>query len=115
MIDAITKLYTKLSTYGTFYYMLAETKTFPYGTFQLNIPSTTFKTGIVELVVDLWDNDISRVETTRQSVWRGLDGFIANNATMALSVRQLSNFAVPDPNVAIHRRQLTFQVLLEGA
>jgi hypothetical protein len=113
--DAIAKIYTKLSTYGQFYYMTSPKKTFPYGTFELNIPSTTFKTGIVELVVDLWDNDISRIETTRQSVWRGLDNFIANNTTMALSVRQLSNFAVPDENVAIQRRQLTFQVLLEGA
>lgn len=115
MIDAITQLYTKLSTYGTFYYMTAPKKTFPYGTFQLNIPATTFQTGIVELVVDLWDNDISRLELSRQTVWRGLDGFIANNATMALSTRQLSNFAVPDENVAIQRRQLTFQLLLEGA
>ena len=115
MIDAITALYTKLSTYGTFYYTEAPTQTFPYGTFNLNIPATTYQTGIVELVVDLWDNDIGRIETLRQSVWRGMDGFIFHNEGMALSTRQLSNFTVPDENVAIKRRQLTFQVLLEGA
>jgi hypothetical protein len=114
MTDAITALYTKLSTYGVFYYATAPKKTFPYATFVLNIPTTSYKTQVVELVIDLWDNDIVRVEALRQTVWRELDGFIFNNATIALSTRQLSNFNVPDENVAVQRRQLTFQVLLEG-
>jgi hypothetical protein len=115
MIDAITAIYNKLSTYTVCYYVEAPIKTLPYATFNFNIPSTNFQTGIVELVVDLWDNDITRVETLRQTVWRGMDGFIFNNDNMALSTRQLSNFAVADPNIAIQRRQLTFQVLIEGA
>jgi len=114
MIEAMTALHAKLSQYGTFYLEEAPTTTLPYNTYNLVTPTTTFETSLVELVIDLWDNDIVRLETLRKSVWMGLDRYTFTNSNIALSVRQISNIPVPDSNVAVYRRQLTFQVLLEG-
>jgi hypothetical protein len=72
------------------------------------------KAGISQSSFQRWVDDDSHLQIEYARAREDLIERIANEV-MELSTRQLSNFTVPDENVAIKRRQLTFQVLLEGA